>query len=76
MEQISDRLKAEFRAYAQMAAFAYGSEHSYVVPGFEPHEWVYAAMLEAMKSGRDDGWREGYDEGYDAGVQDGENNAD
>ena len=43
---------------AVLAALAFGSHHSYVNPGFTPHEWVLTAMETVYKYGVDDGREE------------------
>ena len=43
--------KAQLVELARNTALARGKEHSYVVPGFEPHEWVIDAMWAAYCAG-------------------------
>lgn len=54
----------ELTLLAVEAALAYGREHSYVSPGFKPHEWVIKAMIEAYNLGHEDGYERGIRE-YD-----------
>lgn len=40
---------------ARSTALVHGLEHSYVVEGFDPHEWVIQAMWDSYCKGFSDG---------------------
>lgn len=55
--------KHDMEHHAVLAALAFGRQHSYVTPGFKPHDWVLEAMMTVYRFGFSDGHDEGYSEG-------------